>query len=92
MSAEHRQLHGYAVLTVAQLTKRELHASEAFWRPTPDPIIYGLDRPEAHGLACVRCGISYVRNAVEHRAVGRSEQGSLVYACERCPEIPQQSD
>lgn len=86
---EHRQLRGYGVLTVAQLTYRELRANESFWRPAPDPIIYGLDRPQAQGLACVRCGLSYVREAAEHRAVGRSEQGSLVYACERCPGVPE---
>lgn len=45
-----------------------------------------LTKLQADGLACVVCGVDYVRTAIPHVPVGRSaETSSQVFACCTCP-------
>lgn len=47
-------------------------------------IIAGLTVSQADGVACVVCGVDYLRVRVPHRPVGRSATGSQVFACASC--------
>jgi hypothetical protein len=49
-----------------------------------EAIITGLTAPQADGLACVVCGVDYLRVRVPHVPVGRSVTGSQVFACVGC--------
>lgn len=46
-----------------------------------EQVLTGLTPAQADGLACIRCGADYLTSKVSHRAAGRSETGSQVFAC-----------
>jgi len=54
----------------------------------PEEIITGLTAAQADGLACVICGLDYLRTRGSRSVpVGRSVTGSQVFACVgRCAE------
>lgn len=49
-----------------------------------EKIVTGLTPSQADGLACVVCGVDYLRVHVPHVPVGRSVTGSQVFACVGC--------
>jgi hypothetical protein len=52
-----------------------------------DRTINGLTDGAADGFDCAICGTCYINEPVPHVPVGRSEAGSLVYACAgRCAD------
>lgn len=51
-----------------------------------DTITTGLTPVQAHGLACVACGVDYLQVRVPHVPVGGSVTGSQVFARLGCPE------
>jgi hypothetical protein len=51
---------------------------------TAEQIISGLNRLQADGLACVVCGVDYLRVRVPHVPLGWSVTGSQVFACVSC--------
>jgi hypothetical protein len=56
----------------------------------PEKIINGLTTAQADGLACVICGLDYLRSpGCSSVPVGRSASGSQVFACiSSCAEAP----
>jgi excisionase family DNA binding protein len=50
-------------------------------RPVADDVAPALTDAEANGLACVVCGVDFLRSGNSHIPVGVSETGSQIFAC-----------